>query len=243
MISGNYEEYKDRLRELLVKMESSSAEEGMPMLDLFVKDYEESLYKEVGRLTRRLHDSLTTLEIEEKIINLTQEDIPGAKERLRYVVKVTEQATQNVLAIVEKSIPISLKIGVKADDLYGECLKIADGGYSRESISRLLDGIRGFLVAARENSGLLNGHLTEILMAQEYQDITGQIIKKVIGLVQDVEDSLVKLVKMTGHKRSTEAETRSGDFVNGPHVPGIDDNLGHVSNQDDVDHLLASLGF
>jgi chemotaxis protein CheZ len=243
MISGNYEEYKDRLRELLVKMESSSAEDGMPMLDIFVKDYEESLYKEVGKLTRRLHDSLTTLEIEEKIINLTQEDIPGAKERLRYVVTVTEQATQNVLAIIEKSIPVSLSIGVKADDLYGECMKIADGDYSRESISRLLAGIRGFLVDTRENSSLLHGHLTEILMAQEYQDITGQIIKKVIGLVQDVEDSLVKLVKMTGHKRSTESEERSGDIVNGPHVLGVDDNHGHVSNQDDVDNLLASMGF
>ena len=134
MITGNYQAYRDRLREILVKMDSSSAEDGMPMLDSFVRDYEESLYKEVGRLTRQLHDSLTTFETEEKILNLTKEDIPGAKERLKYVVTVTEQSTQNVLSIVEKSIPISLAISVKADELYSACANFSQNEGSKEEV-------------------------------------------------------------------------------------------------------------
>lgn len=243
MINGNYESYKDKLRKLLVRMDASTSEAGMPMLDAFVKDYEESLYKEVGRLTRQLHDSLTTFATEEKIFSLAKEDIPGAKERLGYVVTVTEQAAQNVLSIVEKSIPVSLAIGEKASELHGECEKISDGNTSKEDVADFLGTIRVFLSDTKRDSDLLQGHLTEILMAQEYQDITGQIIKKVICLVQDVEDSLVELVRMTGYKQSSSEKPQVDTGVSGPHVPGVDGQSDHVADQDDVDHLLASLGF
>ncbi len=247
MNTVEYESYKEKLRELLLKMESSPAAEGMPMLDCFVKDYEESLYNEIGRLTRQLHDSLTTFESEEKILNLAKEDIPGAKERLRYVVNMTEQATQNVLNIVEQSMPVSLKISAKAGELHDACVKIigVDGaGIDAEGdLPNLLRDVSRFLAETKDNSGVLHGHLTEILMAQEFQDITGQIIRKVIDLVQEVEDSLVDLIKMTARKPAPMEEKRNNNKLNGPNVPGIDDQSDSVSSQDDVDHLLASLGF
>ena len=245
MNTVQYENYKEKLRELLLNMESSPAAEGMPMLDCFVKDYEESLYNEIGKLTRQLHDSLTTFDSEERILNLASEDIPGAKERLRYVVSMTEQATQNVLDVVEKSIPISLEISAKAGELHDACAKIAgvDGADAKDDLPNLLRDITRFLADAKGSSGILHGHLTEILMAQEFQDITGQIIRKVIDLVQEVEDSLVELIRMTGRKPAPTKEERSNSKLNGPNVPGIDDQSDNVTGQDDVDHLLASLGF
>lgn len=243
MRTDSYGEYKDKLRNLLLNMESCCAEDGMPMLGTFVKDYEASLYNEIGRLTRQLHDSLTTFNTEEKILNLTEDDIPSAKERLRCIVTTTQQIIQNVLAIIEKSIPVSLKIGFKANDLHNEFLKITKQNDFNESFSGLFDNIAEFLTEAKDNSGLLHGHLTEILMAQECQDINGQIIKKITDLVQNVEGSLVNLIKITGKKTSAEKETNSDIKPVGPRVPGVDNQEDYVAGQDDVDQLLASLGF
>lgn len=242
MNTVQYENYKEKLRELLLKMDSCPATEGMPLLDCFVKDYEASLYNEIGKLTRQLHDSLTIFDADEKILNLAKENIPGAKERLKYVVTMTEQATQNVLAIVEKSIPVSQEISAKAGKLHDACAEIADPDGADGGLTNLLGDISRFLADTKDDSGLLQGHLTEILMAQEFQDITGQIIRKVIDLVQEVEDNLVRLIRITG-KPSFMKDKGADNKMGGPRVPGVDDQSDCVTDQDDVDHLLASLGF
>ena len=233
-----YQINKNKLRILLGKMEESPPELGKALLDEFIRNYHTGLYNEVGRLARQLHDSLTAVQDEERLHNLTQADIPDAKERLRYVVTVTEQATQNVLSIVEKSVPVSQAIGRQAEALHHRCR--GEGGAER---SDLLQAVCDFLAEAKDGSGQLHSHLNEILMAQEYQDITGQIIKKVVDLVQEVEDSLVKMIKMTGHKPSGEIAKAPIASSHGPDVPGLDHNGERVSGQDDVDQLLVSLGF
>jgi len=234
-----YEEYKLRLRNLLQEMEVSSEKDGMATLDAFVKDYEEGLYNQIGRLTRQLHDSLNTFKDDEKIFSLTKEDIPSAKERLKYVVDVTEQATQKVLGIIENSIPLSLEISEGASGLHNRWTKLSGAAGSPEIAS----STKTFLAGVGENASILHGHLTEILMAQEFQDITGQIIKKVIDLVQDVEDNLVRLIKLTGHVNTPREKDKENIKASGPCVPEIDDQAVYTSGQDDVDQLLASLGF
>jgi chemotaxis protein CheZ len=98
----------------------------------------------------------------------------------------------------------------------------------------------------RSSKGSLNQvqeGLNEILMAQGFQDITGQIIKRVIDLVQDLETSMVELIRISGGK-STGAEKVDEPSLPGPVVPGVDDKKGDVAaSQDDVDDLLSSLGF
>jgi chemotaxis protein CheZ len=243
MILKDYEGYKERLRNLLLKMELSTAEDGMATLDAFVKDYEASLYNEIGRLTRQLHTSLATFQADEKFLNLTKDAIPSAKERLRYVVELTERAAQKVLTIVEKSIPISLEISEGASSLHRDWADTSTGNGRVEGATELPGNIREFLSGAKDNANLLHGHLTEILVAQEFQDITGQIIKKVIALVQDVEDNLIKLIKITGLKTSSQDEPIDHCAPSGPRVPGVDDQVVYTAGQDDVDQLLASLGF
>lgn len=239
----NYVDYKDRLRNLLLKMDISSAEEGMSLLDTFVKEYEASLYNEIGRLTRQLHTSLATFHADGKIANLTKEDIPSAKERLKYVVELTEQAADKVLAIIEQSLPISLEISDGANDLQNECEKNTKQKDFWHGPTTMPTNIEAFIVGAKKKAAILHGHLTEILMAQEYQDITGQIIKKVIDLVQDVEDNLIRLIKITGQNASPQAGESDRSRPSGPCVPGVDNNGEYAAGQDDVDQLLASLGF
>ena len=233
-----YEEYVGRLRVLLQKMEISPAEEGMATLDAFVRDYEASLYNEIGRLTRQLHNSLNEFQSNEKINSLSKEDIASAKERLNYVVDLTEQAAQKVLGAIEKSIPISLEIGKGASDLHDSLT----GMTAVSSESTIQDNTKAFLAGTKENASILHNCLSEILMAQEYQDITGQIIKKVIDLVQNVEDKLVRLIKLTGNTHAPRKEEISSK-PSGPCMPDLDDKALYTAGQDDVDQLLASLGF
>ena len=235
----SYEECKGKVRDILRKMETSSDEEGMVALNAFVNDYESSLYNEVGKLTRHLHDSLAAFQSDEKISILTREDIPSARQRLKYVVELTEQAAQKVLESIEKCIPMSLEISEGAGGLYGEWSNYQ----SAQERSAIADSTRQFLAGAKEKAVGLHGHLNEILLAQEYQDITGQIIKKVIDLVQDVELSLLRLIKLTGHVNYLRETEKNDIEAAGPRVPGLDDQTVCATGQDDVDHLLASLGF
>jgi chemotaxis protein CheZ len=237
---GTYEECKGRLRDILQKMEISSADEGMAIFNAFVKDYEASLYNEIGKLTRHLHDSLTAFQTDEKISILTRKDIPSARERLKYVVEMTEQAAQKVLGIIEKCIPISLVISQGASSLHGKWSNKSSAGEKLVISS----STRAFLTSTKENATILHGCLTEILVAQEYQDITGQIIKKVIDLVQEVENNLLRLIKLTGSANAPHDSDLDNDIkANGPCVPGIDDEVVRAAGQDDVDQLLAGLGF
>lgn len=88
-------------------------------------------------------------------------------------------------------------------------------------------------------------------MAQDYQDLTGQIIRRVIALVEEVEGNLVQLVRISGQRivddpqRSERKQSEASERMQkgeGPSIPG-GDNEGVVSGQDEVDDLLSSLGF
>lgn len=231
----NYEEFKGRLHDLLQKMDTSAADEGMGFFHDFIKGYEASLYGEIGRMTRHLHDSLTNFNHDEKIFRLTNEDIPSAKERLKYVVDITEKAAQKTIEILEKSIPISLEICQGANDLHEE--------WSNQQTAEFPGTTKKFLLAAKDNAATLHGCLTEIMLAQEYQDISGQIIKKVIDLVQEVENNLVRLIKLTGQLNESGVAKNNSIEASGPRVPGVDEQSAYTNGQDDVDELLASLGF
>jgi chemotaxis protein CheZ len=110
-----------------------------------------------------------------------------------------------------------------------------------------------FLDVTRDHAGKIHGNLSEVMMAQGFQDLTGQIIRRVITLVQEVEDNLVELIRLSGGARLERGqETREPVAVEesaedvmrgvGPSVPGVDEG-GSVSGQDEVDDLLSSLGF
>jgi len=150
---------------------------------------------------------------------------------------------------VEKSVPVSMEISRQAEELHKECVSLGVDIQASDKGESLQKKVCEFLGQAKDDSKMLHGHFTEILMAQEYQDITGQIIKKVIDLVEDVEDNLVDIIKMTAPRsRNTQqvkkVEAKKDDpGVHGPNVPSVDDQAGSVSGQDDVDELLASLGF
>ena len=241
----------EQARRLVNLLEQGNAEEAEEALDALSLAHEKSLFTELGKLTRELHDTLTGFQLDSKISAMAEKDIPDAKERLNHVITMTEQAADRTLSAVEDALPLSEQITTKTQQFHESWGRFRSKEMSLEEfrdMSRDLDEFFGWLA---EKSPQLQGNLSDILMAQDFQDLTGQIIRRVIKLVQDVEESMVELVRIAGERIKQSAppdevvdDKDKGPDIEacGPAVPGVDKG-NVVSGQDDVDDLLSSLGF
>jgi chemotaxis protein CheZ len=218
----NCGECKKRVRDSLQRVESCTTDERTVGFDAFVRDYETSIYKELGRITRQLHDALTSFQADEKISSLMKGEIPGAKERLEYVMTITEQAAQKVLEFVEMSVPLSLQIKEGASELSSSTLE----RYKDINKMRAVEGnTRKLLIDAAANADTLHGDFTERLMAQESQDSSGQILKKAIDLVQKVQNNLLRIINIAGSADSVRRVARNNVEAGGPCIAGLGGRL------------------
>ncbi len=234
-------------RQLVEHLEQGRADEAVSTLESLSAIREKDLFQELGKLTRELHDTINSFQLDAKISDMAANDIPDAKERLTHVITMTEQAADKTLNAVEKSLPVSEELVAKAAQLRADWERFRSRDMDVEEFRKLSGELDEFFGWLGESTPIIQSNLTEILMAQDFQDLTGQIIRRVITLVQDVEHSLVDLVRITGQKMkpvAEEKEKKSGPDIEavGPAVPGVDKG-DVVSGQDDVDDLLSSLGF
>ncbi|MDH5444596.1 MAG: protein phosphatase CheZ [Gammaproteobacteria bacterium] len=233
-----------RTKDLLACLERGDENGAREVLDELTRIRETELYQEMGKLTRELHDSLTAFGKDDQLINLAQEEIPDARSRLRYVIKMTDDAAHRTLTAVEESMPICEDVTGKSSDLHEKWRRFVQRDMNVQEFRELSLLIDKFLEGNTDQVKELRNKLNEILMAQDFQDLTSQIIKRVIGLVEEVEDNLVNLVKLAGGTIKVDFEKTKNDHsieATGPAVPGVDDHV--VSGQDEVDELLSSLGF
>jgi chemotaxis protein CheZ len=201
------------------------------------------LFIEVGRLTRELHEAINGFLLDARIADMTNVEIPDAKERLSYVITMTQNSADRTLTAVEQSLPIVEEFGKNSETLLQEWEKLRARLLKKDDFRDLSDALRRFLKQAQADASTLHQNLSDVLMAQDFQDLTGQIISKVINLVQDVEVKLVKLVRITGGKmEEKEKNHRDPAELEGPAVPGVEQGE-QMTSQDDVDDLLSSLGF
>lgn len=203
------------------------------------------LFQEVGRLTRELHNSINGFVMDARLADIAQTEMPNAAERLRYVIQTTEQAANTTLSAVEDSLPLADSLRADAQHLADRWAKFNSRQLTVDDFRELSGELSSFLTVTQANTDELHRKLSEVLLAQGYQDITGQIIRKVIHLVNDVESKLVELVRLSGerNKSGSQADADSKNIdPQGPVVPGVDKG-DTVNNQDDVDDLLSSLGF
>ncbi len=192
----------------------------------------ERLYVGLARLTRSLHDSLRELGLDGRLSRLAGDEIPDACVRLDYVVKMTEEAAHRTLDLVDDGRAIADGIADVAAHL--GALQLRAGPLAGE--------LQGAGAAIGDAQTQLRATLTALAQAQEYQDISGQVIRRVIGLVRDVESALIELLG-TGVLLNTAADHRAQGLP-GPVVPGTSRNgPSNGADQDDADRLLASLGF
>ena len=232
---------------LIDSLESGDIDSVRQIMDEIASLRESDLFCEMGKLTRELHDSLNTFKLDSKLEGLTESELPDAKERLNHVITMTEEAADKTLTAVEEAIPLSDEIKSNALELKSQWDKFKDRKLSVEEFRELSKDLDKFFPQITEGSVILNDKLNEILMAQGFQDLTGQIIRRVITLVQDVEQGLVDLIKMSGvpdaNKKAAKAKEGLDTTAEGPVVPGVNHASETVDGQDDVDDLLSSLGF
>ncbi|KHN53574.1 protein phosphatase CheZ [Pectobacterium fontis] len=194
----------------------------------------------IGQLTRMLRDSLKELGLDHAIAEAA-EAIPDARDRLDYVVQMTAQAAERALNCVEAAQPRqnqleadAKSLKVRWDEWFENPIELAD---ARE----LVTDTRSYLEDVPQHTSFTNAQLLEIMMAQDFQDLTGQVIKRMMDVVQEIEKQLL-MVLLENIPEKPDAPKRANDgLLNGPQLDK--DAAGIVANQDQVDDLLDSLGF
>jgi chemotaxis protein CheZ len=195
------------------------------------------VFNEIGHLTRALHDSLRELGYD-KNLQKAASDIPDARDRLNYIATMTQAAAERVLNATEATQPIVEKMESGAKNLAGEWQKLFDNKLDVDQFKQLAMQTHAYLVELPKQTRQTNANLTEIMMAQDFQDLTGQVIKKVMDVTQNLEGQLLAL--LVHHAPPTIKLDPS--LLNGP-VVNAAGRSDVVTSQAQVDDLLESLGF
>lgn len=231
-------EYLGRLREILAALEADDAGLFESRLNQLVRAREEGLFVNLAKLTRELLNAVRDLNFDDRLQQLAGNDIPDARARLDYVVKLGEDAAHRTLDHVDDARKLIDTLGGCAERI-GEVQSKLSGN---ERLG-LAPALHESAETIRHVAGEVRGHLSAISQAQEYQDLSGQVIRRVISLVHNIEGALIKLLKATndGLKPTPSApiSTASGELA-GPAVPGLETG---AQSQQDADALLAELGF
>ena len=203
-----------------------------------VGDSAEQLVSRIGQLTRQMLESMRELGLD-KGIAMAAQAIPDARDRLGYVAQMTERAAERALNAIDVAQPIQEAMAAQAKTLstrWDQCQPVPT---SSAEARDLVTDTRSYLSEVPGHVQATNVQLMEIMMAQDFQDLTGQVIKKMMDVIKEMETQLLQLLV-----DNTPAEKRheiSGNLLNGPKVKaGAPDTL---DDQGQVDDLLASLGF
>lgn len=228
-------------RNLVAELDAGNTDQADALVQKLVNSSRSELFNEVGRLTRELHEAINGFLLDGRITEMAEQEIPDASQRLNYVITMTEQAANTTLNAVEISLPLADELGQRSAQLSDTWQQFRDRQLSVEDFRQLSRELSDFLLVSNGHCKQLHERLTEVLMAQGFQDLTGQIIRQVITLVHDVEERLVQLIRVSGASE-VQQKAHEPHKLEGPAVPGVDQG-DLVSGQDDVDDLLSSLGF
>lgn len=214
-----------------------------------------SLFNEVGKLTRGLHDALMEFHIDADVSEKDENGVPlemdDASHRLDYVINMMQNAANKTMDSVDEISPIATQFSKEARVIKEEWEKLRRKEIGPEEFRQLYGRIDEFLGSAVSSSNQFSNHLQQIMLAQSFQDLSGQIIRRVISMVKEVETSLVDLVRRSGHVekmvgvvlKETDRESGVDDSAVSAEGPQVRKRDNAVSSQDEVDDLLSSLGF
>jgi len=203
---------------------------------------QDDVHQRLGMLTRQLHDSLNGLGLADKVKNWAGE-LPDAKSRLTYIARLTGEAAEKVLNSVDQA-------KVHHDHIATETRRIG-ALIVKDPVAAVAKGhVMNFITDVEESSKEIDKNLTDIMMAQDFHDLTGQVISKVVALAANIESQLLQLLVITAPTDAVakpapvpvDTKPVSEPVLQGP-VVNPEGNPDVVTGQSEVDDLLASLGF
>ncbi len=229
-----------KLKEMVRALESGDE----PLYELYMSQLvgmrEQNLLGSVVKITRELHHAVKDINADDRLSRVASSDIPDACQRLDYVVKVTEEAAHKTLDLVDQSKEQTDQIKKAMSRVSAARVRVYASNNAKADVDNLLEAISGMEVSVNMGTSHLRSNLTELAQIQEYQDLTGQIIKRVIRVVRDVESGLIEMLRSTGSAlKAGHVSMPHEEKLEGPAVPG----LSVSSSQQDADALLAELGF
>jgi chemotaxis protein CheZ len=202
------------------------------------------VFQQLGLITRQLHDTLTQLGVMPRLQQAAN-GLPDARSRLSYIAQKTGDAANKVLNSVDMA---------KAEhNNISEQTRAIAAAIVADPVKAVATGaVMNFVSDVEASTARIDGHLTDIMMAQDFHDLTGQVVAKVVSLATDLEDSLVKLLvqaapveqtsKLMAHISAPPEPVVDTASLNGP-VVNPEGRTDVVADQGEVDDLLASLGF
>ena len=192
-------------------------------------------FKELGQITRTLHHAMSELGLTQGLVEITHE-IPDARDRLTHVGQMTEQAATRVLDLIDVAQPAchSFKTGSQSMAAEIESIRKRAQGRSDE-VDDVMAIAQMFSTEAASFADAQNAVLSDIMMTQDFQDLSGQVIKKVIAIISQTEQQLLSLLMHSAPEHLALERSQAG--LAGPQVPA------KALQQNDVDSMLASLGF
>ena len=214
----------------------------------------EDLISRVGKLTRMLRENMRELGLD-KEIEKAAEAIPDARDRLHYVAAMTEQAAERALNAIDRAQPMQDQLTERAEALDKRWSEWFETPQQLDDAKALVKDTRLYLGEVPDMTAATSKELLEIMMAQDFQDLTGQVIKKMMDVIREIEHQLVQVlidnVPEAQARKSMQRKAedqwkndnvrRSEELLNGPQVKQDEPDV--VSGQDQVDDLLDELGF
>lgn len=196
------------------------------------------LIHRIAQLTRSLRENMRELGLDQAIKDAAHA-IPDARDRLHYVAQMTEQAANRVLNAAEQTQPWQESMQKDAKALDARWQDWFDHPVELDQARSLVDDTRAFIKGVPEKTQASQNNLMDIIMAQDFQDLTGQVIMKMLGVIGAIETELVQVLidNVPQEKREETKNLLNGPVVNAAGKADV------VTNQDQVDDLLASLGF
>jgi chemotaxis protein CheZ len=190
------------------------------------------VFQQLGSITRLLHDTMRQLGVMPSL-QVAADGLPDARSRLTYIAEKTAAAAEKVLNSVDRA-----KVDHAA---ISEATRSIAEAIVKDPVKAVASGaVLNFVQDVEQRTSRIDGHLTDIMMAQDFHDLTGQVVAKVVTLANDLEDSLVKLLVQVvppEQREKVDPNVLAGPVVNAEGRTDV------VTNQGEVDDLLASLGF
>ena len=193
---------------------------------------QQEIFQQIGTMTRLLHDTMQQLGVMPRL-QTAADGLPDARSRLNYIAEKTAAAADKVLNTVDQA-----KLEHQA---ISEQTRALAQALSADPVRAVASGaVFNFVADVEARTERIDQHLTDIMLAQDFHDLTGQVVAKVVKLANDLEDSLVKLLVQVvpdDHREKVDPNVLHGPVVNPEGRTDV------VANQGEVDDLLASLGF
>ncbi len=201
-------------------------------------DSAEQLVNRIGQLTRQMLESMRELGLD-KGIAMAAEAIPDARDRLSYVAKMTERAAERALNAIDVAQPIQDELSTQANGLTERWNLWFSAPLELAQARDLVSDTRSYLSAVPRQVQATNAQLMEIMMAQDFQDLTGQVIKRMMEVIREMETQLLQL--LVDNSPLEKRQEVSHGLLNGPKIKPVTPDT--LDDQGQVDELLASLGF